>query len=184
MPVALLPTETRLEPWTALRLLHQGERECVCLCECVCQGWGAGWGAASDPSEHEGLLSSASHSPQHEKHGCLSGSFPSASWFTSILLHSCPCQEQQGFGQVPSVISDGTKFSFICLLCWEVLSWHRLLHQTMTLPLSPSQLLCSSGAGTLAVYCISAGLVLPGRCFVMTASPEESTGINMQLICI
>lgn len=59
-------------------------------------------------------LGIASHSPQHEKHGCLSGSFPSASWFTSILLRACPCQEQQGFGQAPSVISDGTKFSFTC----------------------------------------------------------------------
>lgn len=34
VPVVLLPTETRLEPWTALRLLHRGEWECACLCVC------------------------------------------------------------------------------------------------------------------------------------------------------
>lgn len=73
------------------------------------QGEGLGWRAELDPSEQMGLLSSASHSPQHEKHGYFSGSFSSAPWFTSILLHSCPCQEKHDFGQGCSVISGGTK---------------------------------------------------------------------------
>lgn len=39
------------------------------------------------------------------------------------------------------------------LLSWEALSCCWLLHQTMALPLTPSQLLFSSGAGTLHVCC-------------------------------
>lgn len=36
VPVVLLPTETRLEPCTALRLLHRGKRERVCVCLRMC----------------------------------------------------------------------------------------------------------------------------------------------------
>lgn len=32
VPVVLLPTETRLEPWTALQLLRQEEKDYVCVC--------------------------------------------------------------------------------------------------------------------------------------------------------
>lgn len=66
------------------------------------------------------------------------------------------------------------------LLSWEALSCRWLLHQTIALPLTPSQLLLSSGAGTLHVCCF----VTAWWMLLMTASPEESVGISMQLICI
>jgi len=124
-PMVLLPTATRLEPWTALRLLHRGNRECVlvslcvcgslCVCVCTCvRGRGQTGGQLWTPLSIRHCCPLPPTAPQHEKHICLSGSFHSASWFTSILLHSCLCQEQQGFGQAPSVISDGIKFSFTC----------------------------------------------------------------------
>lgn len=111
LPVVLLPTETSLEPGPHCGGCTEGKGVCVCLCVSVrgCWGWGSGWRAELDPSEHKGLLPSASHSPPYKKHGCFSGSFSSASWFTSILLHSCPCQEKHDFGQGCSAISGGTK---------------------------------------------------------------------------
>lgn len=76
----------------ALRLLHQARGS----------AWG-GWrmGAALGPSEHKGLMSNASRNPHHQKHNCLSGSSPSASWFISILPLSSPHQKQQGLGRAP-----------------------------------------------------------------------------------
>lgn len=111
-PAAYWDQAGALDCIAAAAAKQKGASVCVCLCVCV-MGRGQAGGADLDLSEHKALLYSASHSPQHEKHSCLSGFFP---WFTSILLRSYPCQEQQGFDQAPSVISDGTKFSFTCLL--------------------------------------------------------------------
>lgn len=178
VPVVPLPTETRLEPCTALRLLHRGERECGSFCVCV-RGAGEARGQLWTPLSIRDCLPQP---PAWETQPPL-WVFP-----LSLLVHLhppplLPLPGAAGLWPGPVCHLWRNKIPFH-LLCWEALSWRRLLHQTMTLPLSPSQLLFSLGAGTLAVYCISAGLILPGRCFVMTASPEESTGINMQLICI
>lgn len=151
LPVVLLP----LSPAWSLDCTAAAAPRAKGVCGSVCvrvglSGVRVSWRAELDPSEHTGLLSSASHSPQHEKNSYFSGSFSSASWFTPILT---PAHAKRCMTLARAVLPSLVEQNQFHLLSWEALSCCWLLHQTMAVPLTPSQLLFSSGAGTLHVCC-------------------------------
>lgn len=171
------PYWARAGAQAALRLLHQAG------------GSARGeWrmGTALGPSEHKGLMCNTSCNPHHQKHNCLSGSSSSASWFSSSLPLFCQHQKQQGLGQAPPslpVEQNSVSPVFFTSPKGEALSWHWLLHQRRTLCCHHRSCFLVWGWHSNSLQ-MSVDLVLPGGCFVMTASPEEITSISAVFNCL
>lgn len=156
LPVALLPTETSL--------LHGGERDHVPVCVCVgCWGGGSAWRAELDPSEHTGSCPLPPTAPSMRNTATSPGLSPLPP--DSLPSSSTPARAKRNTTWARAVLPSLVKQNQFHLLSWEALSCCWLLHQTMALPLTPSQLLFSSGAGTLHVCCfVTAWWMLSDDC--------------------
>lgn len=142
------------------------EREYVCACVCLCRGVGG-----------EGQAGGQNWTPLSIRDCCPLPPTAPRTRYTAVSLglsppppdslpsSSTPAHAKRSTTLARAVLPSLVEQNQFHLLSWEALSCRWLLHQTMALPLTPSLLLLSSGAGTLHVCCfVTAWWMLSDDC--------------------